>query len=181
MEEGNRLIFYLAPLGEIPEWIFGYVGKVVIENFDALIARLQSRPLTPKAYLPEKKSYDANYLLDDLKFDAHIQDWNIIGMTTARLCDPDDGVFLDGLAILGGPAVIIALPSDADEPTDEARTIIRNIVLHELGHFFGLVDRKCKKNCLMNDRAIITKVNLEYCNACQKRIQKIINVRTRRP
>jgi hypothetical protein len=187
----NKLVFYLLPLGEVPGWTLGYIGRLVIENFGAFVARLEGQPLPPKAYLPEKDAYDANDLLDDMKLDVHTKNRNIIEITAAELYDPTGGgTYLDGMAFLGGPAILISLPGDADKSSNEARIAIRNILLHELGHFFGLTDRGCgqtilwkikhflgladRGQCLMNDKARSTTANLNYCAACQKKIKRAL-------
>jgi len=184
MPPNDELVFFLAPVGTAPEWVLQYVGKLVIENFGARAGRLRERSLPQIAYRPEKDAYDAGYLLDDLKFDAHISNANIVGITAVKIYDQTDGPdgsILDGLALLGGPALIISLPPGSDEPTDRVKTIVRNVLLHELGHFFGLTDRNCEKNCLMNDKAKSTAANLKYCAACQKRIRKILNGKAWQP
>lgn len=193
----DKLIFYLLPLGEVPGWTLGYIGRIVIDNFGATITRLENRPLPPKAYLPEKEAYNASDLLDDLYYDMYIKNRNIVEITMANLYDPTDGgMYLDGMAFLGGPALLISLPGDADKPNDKAKTIIRNILLHELGHFFGLTDRGYgqtilwkirhflgltdRGQCLMNDSARFATADLKYCTACQKKIKRALARKARR-
>jgi predicted Zn-dependent protease len=190
MPPNDELVFCLAPWGEIPEWVVSYIAELVMENFGARAARLKSRELPPKSYLPEKKSYNANHLLDILNVYAHENNWNIIGITAAKIYDKADNSKLYGYAFLGGPTILISLPSGSEKPTDEIRTIARNTLLHELGHFFGLTDRDCERNflkklarifrltdrgqCLMNDKAQLNTTNFSYCAACRKKIDLVL-------
>jgi len=149
-----------------------------IKEFYGLTTVYNTRkPLPIKAYVEDRDRYYAGTLLFYLKrakpdsIDYHV------GLTEADICTTTEksetwGIF--GLGSLSGHSCIIStyrLKRDASRIRLEERLI--KVVLHELGHNFGL-DHCSTKGCLMEDAEgkllTVDLENLALCRHCTEKL-----------
>ncbi len=114
-------------------------------------------PMLERAYNPERKQYNAAFLVSILPpYSVWIVDKDIY---------VDNMNFVFGLAMQNRAVVsCYRLPSDA---------MIAKEVVHEVGHIFGLPH--CKNKCVMqfsNSLAEAMKKPSKLCEECKRRIRK---------
>lgn len=163
---------YLAPLKAEVEHFYGY--QVVI---------MQGSELPKSAYYSPRNRYRADSLLDYLLQVRPVSIDYLVGLTEKDIsCTngnyPDWGVF--GLGFLPGKSCVISTFRLRKGVTSENhfRERLSKVVLHELGHNFGL-DHCQNKNCFMHDaEGTIKSVDREQknlCSDCKQNLKRLMN------
>lgn len=125
--------------------------------------------LPKSAYYKPRNRYKADKLLVFLKDKKNVDYHRIVGFTNkdisiSRGKNPDSGIF--GLGFCPGPSVVI---SSYRLKSDSIKCL--TVVLHELGHTYGL--KHCSsKGCLMRDvngkMIQVPETGPDLCNKCRK-------------
>jgi archaemetzincin len=135
--------------------------------------------LPPSAFLTPRKRYKADSLLQFLAKRKPAGTNHILGLTGSDISvrlhrNSDWGVF--GYGQCPGPAAVVSTYRLRRHPQHETgfRTRLKNVVLHELGHNFGLPH--CPDQyCLMKDaKGKLSSVEGDkrtLCASCQLKIQ----------
>lgn len=137
-----------------------------------------SGSLPQSAYKNSRNRYRADILLSFLKQKMPANTHHIIGITNRDISvtvnhSPDWGVF--GYAYCPGTASVVSgyrLQKPKTDP-EVFKNRLKNVVLHELGHNFGL--KHCPDNqCLMKDAkgklSSVEGINRTLCHNCQSNL-----------
>lgn len=142
----------LQPLGNVSPRLIGIAQQAVKENY-GIKARVQRKINLPQiAFYPERQRYRADKLLDILS-NMSLDGEKVVGLTnvdvsTTKLPYKDWGVF--GLGRISGTACVVST-FRLGKPGGKSRAQrFKEIVIHEVGHTFGLPHCKTPR-CVMND------------------------------
>lgn len=140
---------------------------------------LKEHSLPVFAFYKPRNRYKADSLLKYLNLNLPKECELIIGITNKDVSTKDEihedwGVF--GLGFMGGPSCVVSdfrlKKSAIDKKHLQER--VTKVVLHELGHTFGLPHCTADKKCLMRDaEGTIKSVDEEekfLCESCKKKL-----------
>lgn len=142
---------------------------------------LSEQKLPDYAYYKPRNRYKADSLIKFLKIKIPKGCDFILGITGKDISTKDEthedwGVF--GLGFLGGPSSVVSdfrLKKSAKDKNHLQERLVK-VVLHELGHTFGLPHCTSDKRCLMEDAdGTIKSVDREekyLCESCKKNYRK---------
>ncbi|MCX6294997.1 MAG: Zn-dependent protease [Bacteroidetes bacterium] len=145
------------------------------------ITILPGQNLPDFAYYKPRNRYKADSLLKFLNMKRPKEYNLILGITNKDISTKDEthedwGIF--GLGFLGGPSCVVSdfrLKKSAKDINQLHERLIK-VVLHELGHTFGLPHCSAEKSCLMEDAdGTIKSVDREekhLCESCKKKLPK---------
>jgi archaemetzincin len=167
----------LMPLGYMPPDRVSYIGSEISKFYRAEVLYWPVQPLPASAYYAPRGRYRADSLLGYLlKVKQEGSDY-IVGITekdisTTSGSNPDWGVF--GLGLMPGRscvASVFRLKKNVSEMVLRER--LAKVVLHEMGHNFGLPH--CPNmGCMMADAegklATVEQENKDFCTACRAKI-----------
>ncbi|BCU76820.1 hypothetical protein [Luteolibacter sp. LG18] len=145
----------IQPLGKVPAAQVEKVKAGIRALYGVRVEVLPAKPLPQAAYYPPRDRYKADKLLDILAAETPADFTKVVGLTARDISTrkdeiPDWGIF--GLGQLGGRACVVSTyrlhAGRASEPLFESR--LSKVVVHELGHTFGL-DHCPVAGCFMQD------------------------------
>ncbi|MGC4016322.1 MAG: hypothetical protein QM755_17630 [Luteolibacter sp.] len=161
----------IQPLGKVPAAQIEKVKAGIRALYAVQVEVLPVKPLPTEAYHAPRDRYKADKLLDLLARDTDARFTKVVGLTTRDISTrkgdiPDWGIF--GLGQLGGRACVVSTyrlhAGKATEPVFQSR--LSKVVVHELGHTFGL-DHCPTPGCFMQDAGgKIATVDAETSTAC---------------
>ena len=167
----------IQPFGKIDREAVDRAKAGLAGVYRARITVLPAVDLPASAWYPATARYRADRLLDFLGGDRYDDYDRVLGLTdrdisTTKGGIQDWGIF--GLGSLGGKACVVStfrLGRGASRDLFNQRFI--KVVIHEVGHTFGLPH--CPVNrCLMEDaKGTIVTVDREtgkFCDSCRKRL-----------
>jgi archaemetzincin len=166
----------LLPYQGFDTSLIPYIQQAVAKFYHCSISILPTQPLPSFAYYQSRNRYKADSLLVYQQKMAGKR--IIVGLThqdisTSHDNHPDWGVF--GLGYCPGQACVISTWRLVTNSKAQLQERLQKVVLHELGHNFGLPH--CTSNepsCLMNDaKGTMAQVDRErfwLCNACKQRL-----------
>ena len=132
-------------------------------------------------YDPSRRQYDANKLMQMLKAFPGENVVRLVGLHSVDLYIPAL-TYIFGQAILGGDRAVVSLYRLRNELYGMARnddltdTRFLKIIVHELGHSFGLIH--CySPGCIMRSSTYVEDVDqkeLKFCSRCRSELDKLI-------
>lgn len=177
----------VLPLGNFNKNLITIIKANINTYYQVKVIELTMQALPQAAYIPSRQRYSADDLLDFiLKHQAFKPNTPasqncdyIVGLTEKDICTPMNnssswGVF--GLGLMPGKACVIStlrLKKNVSFSLQTTRLI--KVVLHELGHNFGL-DHCKTPGCMMRDAEgtikSVDNENMDICNACKAKLKK---------
>ncbi|MFZ4400596.1 MAG: zinc-dependent metalloprotease family protein [Bacteroidales bacterium] len=182
----KKIIVGILPLGEFDQNLITIVKANIANYYQVNVIELPMQALPQTAYLISRDRYIADSLLEFILNQKAFQEKNIsstycnyiVGLTSKDICTSHNnssswGVF--GLGFMPGKACIIStlrLKKNVDFSLLTERLI--KVVLHELGHNFGL-DHCTTPNCMMRDaEGTIKSVDnekMDICDVCKRKLK----------
>ena len=152
------------------------IGEKITSYYQLPVKYVQ-HPLPESAFLSARKRYDANAVLIELK-KLHTPEYRFVaGLTSKDISMPKNGVPDFGIfglgAMDGGSCIssICRLQKNADK--QQLYNRIYKVVLHEIGHNFGVPHCTSPAPCFMKDaKAKIVTIDNEplfMCTDCKKK------------
>jgi archaemetzincin len=146
-------------------------------TYKVKVVVLPTKPLPDAAYYKPRRRYRAEKLLSALEGMMPSGEDKIVGLTEVDISTtkgeyPDWGIF--GLGNMPGQACVVStwrLSSRKSQQTFRKR--LGKVVVHELGHTFGL-DHCPVRGCLMEDaRGRVSTVDREtgFCESCRAKLR----------
>ncbi len=173
----------LMRLGNFDEKYFAQAKKEIGQFYNAEVIDLGKKPLPALAFYAPRQRYRADKLIkwllqirpDSIDF--------IMGLTAADISHAkgeiaDYGIM--GLAYNPGRSGVVSVfrVGKGAKNQDQKAERFSKLVLHELGHNFGLAHCKESKHCLMRDACGTVKTldseEKTVCSACQKKLGKLL-------
>jgi archaemetzincin len=170
--------FAIAPLGNIKVEHIQLALSAVQNTYRAEAVLLHNSQMPSAAYVKSRDRWRADDLLIHLNQLKDPLVLKIIGLTDEDICtktekSPTWGIF--GLGALDGAECVIStwrLGARSSHPEFPVR--LEKVVVHEIGHTFGL--NHCPtKGCIMEDACGSIKTvdrEIAFCPACQKLLGK---------
>lgn len=174
----NRSVV-LTAFSDFDTLLLQYLSKEVNQFFGCRVSTSLEGRLPASAFLLHRKRYRADSLLRFLSKHKPANTDHILGLTGSDISvsihqNNDWGVF--GFGQCPGPAAVVSTFRLKREQKNETafKNRLKNVVLHELGHNFGLPH--CPdKTCLMKDaKGKLSSVeggNRLLCTSCMSKIQ----------
>lgn len=166
----------IVDMGLNNEALLKATGKMITSYFHLPVKYVQ-RPIPTQAFVKQRKRYDSNIILKELK-KLHSNNYKFVtGLTSLDISTkkngvPDYGIF--GLGAMDGSSCITSicrLRKNADKSLLYNR--VYKVVLHEIGHNFGVPHCISNKPCFMKDaEGQIKTVDNEpmlMCDDCNKK------------
>jgi len=177
----REAVIALQPLGTVNKKIIETVTGEIERVYRARVIVLPARKLPKRSYYPPRRRYRADVLLDYLREIGGDRYDKIIGLTTKDISATkgkhyDWGIF--GYGSLGGkPCVVSTYRLRRGASWKLFRNRLAKVVIHELGHTFGL-DHCPTPGCVMEDgRGTVKTVDrgtCEFCPICRERIREFL-------
>lgn len=168
----------VVDLGLYNNQLLHKVGKQITLYYGLPVV-FKSHSLPKSAFLPARARYDAPSLLQELK-SLHLPQYRFVAGLTAsdismpKNSTPDFGIF--GLGSMDGGSCISSikrLKKNANQHQLEDR--IFKVVLHEIGHNYGVPHCTNNLPCFMKDaKAKISTVDnepMDMCASCKKKMK----------
>jgi archaemetzincin len=164
--------------GQYEEYFLETIAEDVMRTFHHPVSLEECRTDLSDFYDPTRRQYDANRLLKHLQYYASPDTIKIMGLCSVDLFIPIL-TFIFGQAIFKGDVGIASvyrlkneqygIKSDDDLILDR----FRKIVIHELGHTFGLVH--CfTPSCVMRISTYVEDIDqkkMQFCNICREKLE----------
>lgn len=173
-------IIAVQPLGRVPKDRIEIIRQAVARQYQATVEVLPAKPLPAEAYYKPRGRYRADKLLTWLDHTGDLKYNKVLGLTESDISTTkgeyvDWGVF--GLGSLGGRPCVISSYRLRNVPKDRFRARYTNLVIHELGHTFGL-DHCPTKGCVMQDaqgtvRAVDEETG-DFCKICLTKLRAVV-------
>lgn len=177
-KKGKPLTVALLPYKNFDTALIGFVKKEITDfyiNCDVIV--LPEKKLPAFAYSKSRHRYKADSLLRYQRKLNIAGVKSVVGLTasdisTTKTTNADWGVF--GLGFCPGKAAVVSTYrlSRSSKSAAHFKQRLSKVVLHELGHNFGLPHCTTDKACLMNDAiGQIKQVDRErrwLCDNCRK-------------
>ena len=175
----NEKAVVLAAFSDFDTALMQYLSHEVTEFYGCRVNTELAGQLPASAFFLQRKRYRADSLLRFLSKRKSANSDHIMGLTGSDISvsihqNNDWGVF--GLGQCPGPAAVVSTFRLKREQQNETafKNRLKNVVLHELGHNFGLPH--CPdKTCLMKDaKGKLSSVegdNRMLCTSCRLKIQ----------
>jgi archaemetzincin len=170
------------PLGDCPvrQKVVTETEQAILSTFDVEVISLPSQPLPDVAYYRPRNRYRADKLLEFLANTASLDGARVIGITEVDISTTkgeyyDWGIF--GLSRMPGSVCVVStwrLRSRTSEEWFYER--LKKVVLHELGHTFGL-DHCPTRGCLMEDakgRVSTVDAETDFCEDCRAELHGLL-------
>lgn len=166
---------YILPFGDVDVKHLTHVKKS-IEDFYGYKCIITNQVNASSTFLTKSKTkYDANKILKHFNSVKNRVLLTNKDIATNKNGNPEYGIF--GLGYRPGTTCIISTKRlIKNNPDSVILKRLQKIVLHELGHNFGLEHCKYDLKCLMNDaKGTIKQIDREDVKLC-KRCKEIINM-----
>jgi archaemetzincin len=172
----------IQPLGPFDSSMINLMIPEIKSQFDnPKIVVLKPISLPIKAYYKPRSRYRAEILLEFLDSLRNFRYTKIIGLTqtdisTTKGSYEDWGIFGLG-AISAGPCIVSTYRLKKNATEKEFNQRFCKVVIHELGHTFGL-DHCPAETCIMTDYKgtikSLDKSEKDFCAKCSQLIKKTI-------
>jgi archaemetzincin len=179
-DDEARVKIALLSYGEFSADETKRIAKEISSFYPVDVVLQETKALPGFAYYKPRNRYKADSLLVDLKKNLPPGCKYIVGLTAKDISTSsgehkDWGVF--GLGYMSGPSCVVSdfrLRGSARDK-EHVHERLTKVVLHELGHTFGLPHCSADKTCMMQDAGgTIKSVDSEkifLCAACKKIMQ----------
>jgi archaemetzincin len=173
-------VIAVQPLGPVKKELVAAVRSEIERRYKAVVVVRDGVPMPSEAYYSPRNRYRAEKLLDYLDRIDRTSN-RIIGLTTYDISTtkgiyPDWGIL--GLGSMSGHACVVS--TFRMRMTEVSDAVFGNrlakVVVHELGHTFGLAHCPAS-SCIMEDaRGTVRTVDREkdFCDRCKKRLSDIL-------
>jgi len=168
----------IVPLGRVSPELIDAVAKSTELRFGVSVRIHETQTLPKQAWYPKRKRWRAEKLLDFLDRLDTGDAWRVTGLTEAPISTTKGDVKDWGIAGLGSingkSSVLTAylFRKIKSKKPKRYRRFVENLVLHEVGHTFGLEHCPLER-CIMADakgnaiRAATLSIN-QFCPRCTK-------------
>jgi len=179
-----EVVVCVQPLGDHDPRLLAASERGITYLYGFAVRRLPPRPLPKAAWVPARRRWRADVLLDDLSAARPEGCTMILGFThrdisTTKLPYQDWGIL--GLGEVGGTAGVVStwrVGRKLSAPHTRARRTVK-VVNHELGHILGLPHVK-GEGCLMNDaEGTVLSVDGESGLLCASTVEYIERTHSR--
>ncbi len=177
-KSGSGNIIYIQPLGSIDAAKLDMIHGILSENFDKDVRILPAKPLSKRFRVAERGQYDANLIMHWAEDNMPVDTYRHITVVGEDIFSGRCNFIFGEARIRGKPAVVSLYrftdPSKPFTPADEPlfRQRITKLLLHELGHTFGL--QHCENgHCVMafaNSLHELDMQSSQYCDECRKKL-----------
>lgn len=168
----------IQPFGQFDAALAQKAKEAVTKAFGAGVEVLPAKELPKAAYYKPRNRHRAEKILDWLETGTDVKYTKVVGLAAGDISTtkdeiPDWGIF--GLGSLAGRACVVStFRLKLDKPSQsklEERFL--KVVVHEVGHTFGLPHCE-SKGCLMRDaKGTIKTVDsegTEFCATCRAKL-----------
>lgn len=168
----------IQPLGYIDSEILAAAEAQITASYsNVVIVRHPPVDLPTSAYYSPRNRYRAEKLLDYLNTLRKDERSKIVGITTSDISTTKGDLYdwgVLGLGELGGGACVVStFRLKRSISNDLFLQRFKKVVVHELGHTFGL-DHCNAKQCVMEDyKGTVTTLDAskgDFCTSCKSRI-----------
>ncbi len=182
-KKNPKVTIGLLPYNDFDTSLLTYLKTETIAFYQCDVIVLTSCPLPQFAWYAPRSRYKADSLLD-YQLGLQSSASTVAGLTgkdisTSNGNNPDWGVF--GLGFCPGKACVISTHrlQKASKTMEQLKERLIKVVLHELGHNFGLPHCTQSPVCLMADaKGTMAQVDREQKALCSKCREKIYSLKT---
>jgi archaemetzincin len=175
----------VMPIGDVPEEDVAFACDVLAAHIGRETIVYEPLPLQESYYYPERDQYSAAGFLAYVEANAPAEVYRAVGLTAADVTIPDLN-FLFGMGRCPGKSAVLSTYrlDYYGESGDRRRVRFAKLLVHELGHTYGLFH--CRQpRCNMkfaNDYATLDYSRLSFCERCEERMCRVgvIDARERR-
>lgn len=177
-KKSNKPVVALLPYKNFDTSLLNFIRTEITGFYiNCDVIELPEKKLPAFAYYKARNRFKADSLLRYQRNLNIAGTVSVVGLTasdisTAKSTNPDWGVF--GLGYCPGKAAVVSTYrlKRSSKTTEQFKNRLSKVILHELGHNFGLPHCKNDKACLMNDAVgQIKQVDRErkwLCDSCRK-------------
>jgi archaemetzincin len=172
----------IQPFGTFDTSLIAIVTPDIVKRFDsAAVIILPAQKLPQAAYYKPRNRYRAEILLEKLDSTNNNRYAKILGLTNKDISTTkgevyDWGIF--GLGSMGAaPCVVSTFRMKKNSAPELFTQRLRKVVVHELGHTFGLVHCDWPLCVMLDYRGTIASLDgtgFGFCSKCQARLRGYI-------
>lgn len=175
----------LLPIGDVPEGDVAFAGDVLAAHLGREVVVFEPLPLQESYYYAERGQYSAAGFLAYVEANAPAEAFRAVGLTAADVTIPQLN-FLFGMGRCPGKCAVISTYrlDYYCESGVQRRVRFAKLLVHELGHTFGLLH--CRQPlCAMkfaDGYATLDYTRLALCDRCEERFCRLaaLDARKRR-
>jgi archaemetzincin len=177
-----KITIAIQPFGTFDTSLITLITPEIVKRFDsAQVVVLPSCELPREAFYKPRARYRAEILLqilDSLNNNNHLK---IIGLTNKDISTTKGDVYDWGIFGLGSlekaPCVVSTFRMRKNGTSELFLQRLRKVVVHELGHTFGLVHCDWPLCVMLDYRGTITSLDgtgFGFCSKCRARLRKYL-------
>ena len=174
-----KVTIAIQPFGTFDTALIAVITPEITKQFDsAQVILLSPRELPKEAFYKPRSRYRAEILLEKLDSINSNRYTKILGLTNKDISTTKGGVYDWGIFGLGGlgkaPCVVSTFRMKKNSTPELFLQRLRKVVVHELGHTFGL-DHCDWPQCVMLDYrgtiASLDNTGFGFCSQCRARLR----------
>jgi len=176
----GELSIILISFGAFEKDVTGRISEDITSVFQYPVQLRECNPDLSNYYNPRRRQYDANKILQVVSDMSPSPVVKTIGLLRIDLFIPIL-TYIFGQAKLNGNTGIVSLYRlrnelyGLEQNNDLLNDRLRKVVIHELGHTFGLIH--CHNpSCIMRSSTYVEDIDqkkINFCNSCQTGINKL--------
>jgi archaemetzincin len=168
----------VQPLGSVDPRLMDAVSKELKAAFSSPVKILPQRPLPKNAFYAPRNRYRGDQILDDLEATTPRSFSKVLGVTAKDISTTKENIYdwgIFGLAYLSARPAVVSTFRLKGQGASRGLLIKRllDVVVHELGHTYGL-DHCKTPHCIMEDAGgtirTVDASSGRFCSSCSQQL-----------